>query len=63
VAGDAAVLVDPDNTEALGQALRELIVNVDLCRDLARRGPARVRMFTWEKAICDTWNVYRTLSG
>jgi glycosyltransferase involved in cell wall biosynthesis len=63
VAGDAAVLVDPDNTEALGQALRELIVNVDLCRDLARRGTARVRMFTWEKAICDTWNVYRTLSG
>jgi glycosyltransferase involved in cell wall biosynthesis len=63
VAGDAAVLVDPEDTEALAEALRELTLNVDLCRDLARRGTARVRMFTWEKAICDTWNVYRTLSG
>ena len=63
VAGDAAVLVDPIDTEALGQALRELTLNVDLCRDLTRRGTARVRMFTWEKAISDTWNVYRMLSS
>jgi len=63
VAGDAAVLVEPEDTEALGQALRELTLDVDLCRDLARRGTARVRMFTWEKAISDTWNVYRTLSS
>jgi glycosyltransferase involved in cell wall biosynthesis len=63
VAGDAALLVDPEDTEALGQALHELTLNVDLCRDLARRGTARVRMFTWEKAISDTWNVYRTLSS
>src|ERR1039457_4404185 len=34
VAGDAALLVDPFNSEALGQALRELSVNVDLCREL-----------------------------
>jgi glycosyltransferase involved in cell wall biosynthesis len=63
VAGDAAMLVDPDDTEALGEALRELTLNVDLCRDLARRGIARAQAFTWEKAIGDTWNVYRTLSG
>jgi glycosyltransferase involved in cell wall biosynthesis len=61
VAGDAALLVDPDDSEALGQALRELTINVDLCRELARRGTARARMFTWEKAVHETWDVYRTL--
>ena len=61
VAGDAAVLVDPYDSEALRQALLELTLNVDLCRDLARRGIARARMFTWEKAVGETWDVYRTL--
>jgi len=63
VAGDAAVLVDPDDSEALRQALLELTLNGDLCRELARRGTARARMFTWEKAVRETWDVYRTLLG
>jgi glycosyltransferase involved in cell wall biosynthesis len=63
VAGDAALLVDPDDTEALRQALRELTINGDLCLDLARRGTARARMFTWERAVRGTWEVYRKLLG
>jgi glycosyltransferase involved in cell wall biosynthesis len=63
VAGDAALLVDPYDREALGEALRELTVNADLCRELARRGIARAATFTWEKAVAETWDVYRTLLG
>ena len=63
VAGEAAVLVDPDSSEALGLALRELTINVDWCRELARRGTARARTFTWEKTVRETWDVYRTLFG
>jgi glycosyltransferase involved in cell wall biosynthesis len=62
VAGDAALLVDPDDTDAIVQALRELTLDVDLSRDLARRGNARAQTFSWEKAVRDTWEVYRTLS-
>ena len=61
VTGDAAVLVDPDSSEALGAALRDLTINVDWCRELARRGTARARMFTWEKAVRETWDVYRAM--
>ena len=61
VAGDAALLVDPYDTEALGEALRELTLNEDLCRELARRGTARAQEFTWDKAIRETWEVYRRL--
>ena len=63
VAGDAAVLVDPESSEALGVALRELTIDVDWCRELARRGTARARTFTWEKAVRETWDVYRAVLG
>jgi glycosyltransferase involved in cell wall biosynthesis len=63
VAGEAAVLVDPGDTEALGAALRLLAGNEDLRRDLAGRGIARARLFTWEKAVRETWDVYREVLG
>lgn len=64
VAGDAAILVDPESTEALGLALRRLTQKEDLRRDLAWRGLARARLFTWEKAVRETWDVYQeVLSG
>jgi glycosyltransferase involved in cell wall biosynthesis len=63
VAGDAAILVDPESVEAIGQALRNLTHNEDLRRDLARRGTARARLFTWDKAVEETWNVYKELLG
>jgi glycosyltransferase involved in cell wall biosynthesis len=61
VAGDAALLVDPDDSDALRQSLLQLTTDWDLCRELTRRGTARARMFTWEKAVRETWDVYRTL--
>jgi glycosyltransferase involved in cell wall biosynthesis len=63
VAGDAALLIDPGNTEALGNALRQLTINLDLREELIRRGIERARTFTWEKAVRETWDVYRTILG
>jgi glycosyltransferase involved in cell wall biosynthesis len=59
VAGDAALLVDPEDTEALGATLRILAGEEDLRRDLACRGMARASLFTWEKAARETWDIYR----
>ncbi len=61
VAGDAALLVDPNDTAVIAQALRELTEKADLRRELAQRGRARARLFTWEKAVRETWDVYREL--
>lgn len=63
VAGDAALLVDPENTEALGAALRRLTQDSDLRRDLSHRGVAQARLFSWEKAVRETWDVYREVLG
>jgi glycosyltransferase involved in cell wall biosynthesis len=61
VAGDAALLVDPENIEELGHTLAKLAENGDLRRDLEARGLARAAEFTWEKAVERTWSVYREL--
>ena len=61
VAGAAALLVDPTDTSAIAQALRSLTESEDLRRELAQRGIARARLFTWEKAVRETWDIYREL--
>lgn len=61
VAGDAAILVDPEDTEALIGALRNMAADEGLRQDMAARGLARSRLFTWEKAARETWAVYQEL--
>jgi glycosyltransferase involved in cell wall biosynthesis len=61
VAGDAALLVDPEDTAQLAAALRRLTGDAELREELAHRGIARVQTFTWENAVRETWEVYRDL--
>jgi glycosyltransferase involved in cell wall biosynthesis len=62
IAGDAAVLVDPEDPAAMAAQLRLLTDNEDLRAGLIQRGLARAREFTWEKAALQTWDVYSALS-
>jgi len=61
VAGDAAILVDPFDTEAIGEALLRLAPDPDLRDDFAGRGIGRAREFTWESAAEQTWRVYNEI--
>ena len=63
VAGDAALLVEPEDSDVLRDALRCLVRDGELRRELAGRGTERARMFSWEKAVRETWEVYRKLLG
>jgi len=58
VAGDAALLVDPEETAALTEALRDLTRNSDLREKLSAKGLKRAGLFTWEQAVQQTWAVY-----
>ena len=61
VAGGAALLVHPEDTEALSDALCRLAGDEELRARLAERGMARARAFTWSGAVEGTWAVYREL--
>jgi glycosyltransferase involved in cell wall biosynthesis len=61
VAGDAALLVDPDDVEALGQAMATVLSDQDLRQRLRQRGFERARLFTWQRAAMRTSALYREL--
>ena len=61
VAGDAALLVNPESVEQLVEALRRMAADPMLREELARKGLARAAEFTWPKAVEKTWSVYREL--
>ena len=63
VAGDAALLVNPEDPEEIAAALVRLASDPALCEDLARRGRERVLLFSWESALARTWEVYEELAG
>jgi glycosyltransferase involved in cell wall biosynthesis len=63
VCGDAALLVDPEDVDAIHAALDRLMRDEALAAESARRGLARAGQFTWEQAAERTWNVYQRVLG
>jgi glycosyltransferase involved in cell wall biosynthesis len=59
VAGGAAVLVDPLDGRAMGDALTELLGDDLLRQRLRADGLARARSFSWARAAEETARVYR----
>jgi len=49
VAGDAAMLIDPDDVEGLAQAMARLYREPELRRELVARGQERVSEFSWRR--------------
>lgn len=58
VAGDAALLVDPLQTDEIADALSRLLRDSSLRRRLVTRGLARAKRFTWERTARKTLEVY-----
>ena len=61
VAGDAALVVNPESVEELGRALRRVATDAQLREELRQKGLARAATFTWKKAVDRTWSVYLEL--
>jgi glycosyltransferase involved in cell wall biosynthesis len=59
VLGDGALLVDPTDRTALGEALEAVLGRTDVRERLRRQGRARARTFTWERCAERTLEVYR----
>jgi glycosyltransferase involved in cell wall biosynthesis len=59
VAGDAALLFDPDDQAAVTGALRRLLEDRELAQQLGRRGVERAREFTWERTARGTLAAYQ----
>jgi glycosyltransferase involved in cell wall biosynthesis len=63
VAGDAALLVDPQSRDEIREGMRRLLADAQLRRELARRGIERADAFSWRRAADETHAVYERLAA
>ena len=59
VAGDAALMVDPESVEEIRAGLERLLGDEGLRARLADAGPARAAQFSWERCAAETAAAYR----
>ncbi len=62
VAGEAALLVDPLDVEALAAAITRVLDDAGLAEDLRRRGLRQAARFSWSQTARRTLEIYRMLA-
>ncbi|MBI2862729.1 MAG: glycosyltransferase family 4 protein [Chloroflexi bacterium] len=60
VVGEAGVLVDPEDTEGLAEAMARVLTDKSLRSELAARGRTQASRFSWRQAALQTTAVYRS---
>lgn len=63
VAGDAALLVNPENVFDIAAGIREVLTNESLRAELIERGRRRARQFSWERTACQVLDIYREVAA
>jgi glycosyltransferase involved in cell wall biosynthesis len=61
VAGDAALFVDPHDTEGIEKGMEKLARDRDLRNELAKKGREQAKKFSWPKCARETLEVYKSL--
>jgi glycosyltransferase involved in cell wall biosynthesis len=58
ITGDAALLFDPESTEAIAEAMRTVLADAALAARLGEAGRRRAERFSWERAARETLASY-----
>jgi glycosyltransferase involved in cell wall biosynthesis len=58
IAGDAALLVDPYDTEAIADGIRRAVTDEALRASLIQKGAARARAFSWAHSVKEIRGIY-----
>jgi glycosyltransferase involved in cell wall biosynthesis len=63
IAGDAALLVAPDDARAIGAAIARVVEDAALREGLRKRGAERSARFSWERCARETLAILREAAG
>ena len=63
VAGNAAVLVNPENVFEIAKGIREALTNAPLRAALIQKGQQQARRFSWEATARAVLEIYREVAG
>jgi glycosyltransferase involved in cell wall biosynthesis len=61
IAGNAAILVDPYEVDAIADGIRRVLTDPVLAEDLRQRGLRRASEFSWDQSVARTSAIYRQL--
>lgn len=59
--GNAALKIDPLNTEQISDAITLLVTKEDVRQEFSQKGIARAQQFHWEKTAKETWDVINSV--
>jgi len=57
VVGDAALMVDPYDVDAIAEGIKRLIEDDNLRKELSQKGLAHAKLFSWDRTAEVTWSV------
>jgi len=63
IAGDAAVLVEPESVDSIADGIRSVLTRPELRQNLAERGVRHSASFTWERCAAQTLDVLERIGG
>jgi len=63
VAGDAALLVDPNDDKGLADAMKKILVNDEIRKIMISKGYERVKKFSWKRCARETLDVFEKVSS
>ena len=63
VAGEAAILVDPYDPDAIADGIERVLTDETVRRELRRKGVARANQFSWEASVRRVREIYDEVAG
>jgi glycosyltransferase involved in cell wall biosynthesis len=59
VVGDAALIVDPYDVDAIVEGIKRLIGDDNLRKELSQKGLARAKLFSWDRTAELVWSILK----
>jgi glycosyltransferase involved in cell wall biosynthesis len=61
IAAEAGYYFQPDSPESIREAIQKVIFDKDTQNDLVKKGAKRLSLFSWEKTVEQTSELYKSL--
>jgi glycosyltransferase involved in cell wall biosynthesis len=62
-AGDAAVYVDPENPDEIGEGICRVLFDLELGSSLRKLGLERAKLFTWDICAAKTLALFESVAA
>lgn len=63
VVGEAGIYFDPYSVDSMTYALEHALQSSDFCAQLISKGRERIKLFSWERCVNETADVYKSVAG